>query len=128
MKNLIQKYFMAIVAVMMMVGFSAYKTIENNKTDDPELETWYFNGEETEETDAEEYSRDQDPGLDCGDPETICEITAPKDPFNNHLPDLDHIVDPLDPINPTKTVRDYIVEAMNNPGTPNAVVDSFRKY
>lgn len=117
---------MAIVAVMMMVGFSAFKVVET-LNDDPILETWYFIGEENEETDASQYSLEQDPENECGLPVTICEILAPLDPSTN-LPKMDHIVDPNDQHIPQRTVEYYILEAMANPGTPNVVVKDFRDF
>lgn len=121
-KSLLKNYFMAIVAIVMIVGFSAFKVVENNSA--IKMESWYYNGGNDGEGNASNYDEVLSSQFECGEIETICLIEAPEDPFNLGHPDLDYEVDPIN--NPNKTVQDYINEALDT-GQDNEVVKSFRK-
>lgn len=124
MTNVFKNFGMAMVAILMIVGFSAFKVVEKplNNTS-IKLEYWYFNGNLGEETDASKYSKIQDPNLECGGNTTICLIQAPEG-TNPNFPDLNHVVNPSEP---DKTVESYITEAMDDLTNPDyTVVFSFR--
>lgn len=84
--NKLHKFSMAIVAVVMIAGFSAFKMSERTlKTDDPEVEIWYFNGDdENQVKNPLFYSKTTE---SCGgSTAVVCEIHAPEG--NPNRPDL----------------------------------------
>lgn len=119
---------MAIVAVMMVVGFSAFKLTDVRSdeivvkmNDDPVL--WRFIGSgpgDVTEPSAYIKKDDNDDDCDLGE-EIICEILAPEG--NPNEPDLDQHLDPNNTNTPT--YAQLIDEAMDEKET-NAVVLAFR--
>lgn len=93
MKNLIQKYFMAIVAVMMVIGFSAFKLAETSTEEaelkgcatnfDDDLVLFIFDPSdgygEDEVTNHTKWA--QNPSHNCGDEadEKACAIRVSED-------------------------------------------------
>ncbi len=116
---------MAIVAVIMVVGFSAFKVGEMTKVAGVSkvYTSWYFMG--GDETNPSHYTDDESQAPDCvGTQEIICEILAPEDLVSGG-PDLNAPSDPND-VNSDK-VEDLIIDARDNPGNSNASVLSFRQ-
>lgn len=121
MKKIIQQYLMAIVAVMMVIGFSAFKVVDT-LNDNPEYVSWYFTGEHEDDVIYPEFYSDEDPEI-CGeDDEVVCEIKAPEGLSGK--PDLSA---PSDPNNPSPSIQDRIEEAMTLPKSTNDVVISLRE-
>lgn len=128
MNKVIKKYMMAIVAVMLVIGFSAFKVVESQKTYQNDLPEdfipWYFTGDDEETLHADKYSED-DSDVTCGgEEEIICKIYAPRQDFpNTDKPDLNAQVLSNSP----DKVSDYIDAAMSAPGNQNLIVESFKE-
>lgn len=125
MTNVFKKFGMAIVAILMVVGFSAFKASEKeNSKKSINLEVWYFNGSNNGSLNTpSEYSKSQ-PNLCGSTKQTICEVNVPTDPITG-LPDLDAHLDPDDINSPT--YEEMIEEALYS-GAENEVVRSFRPF
>jgi len=81
---------------------------------------WFYEGdEEASPLDSLQYSEMQ--SIPCGGEDTICEISAPQDPNDENLPDLNATV----PNSNGQTVREQIQEALET-GKINSTVKSFR--
>lgn len=119
MKTLFNKFMMAMVAVVMVVGFSAFKAFNLNKSK-YDLDTWYFDGSsDSDVTNQNAYSTIDPQTCDLGD-DVVCKILAPN---NNGLPDLEAHIIPEDSESPT--YKDLIEQAMLSKSS-NEVVVSFR--
>lgn len=108
---------MAIVAVMMVVGFSAFKVIEaptDLNTTMKVQKTWYFTGTDPLHVGLpEHYTDEQDEAPDCDDEkQVVCTIIAPEG--DDGEPDLS-----------SPTIQSLIDDAMDT-GNTNSVVQSFR--
>lgn len=116
---------MAIVAVMMVVGFSAFKVVENTKTDPVGYIPWYFTGNDEDDVlDKSFYEKeDENDPQDCSGNEIICVIIAPED--SNQEPDLNAHIDPLDTGSPT--ISQLIEQAMDE-SEENDGVKSLRYF
>src|SRR5690554_6104154 len=99
MKNLIQKYFMAIVAVMMVVGFSAFKVIDTMGVPNDKPENGWYNINITDdEVDYDEpwnqtigtfKSETLDPGCSPLNEEEPCAVYLEFDNYSGPLNILD---------------------------------------
>lgn len=106
---------MAIVAVMLVAGFSAFKVVESPKIYQDDLPEdfipWYFTGDDEDDVnDPQKYTQNPSQAPNCeGLKEVVCEIYAPEG--SPGQPDLDaHIV----PSNTNSlTVQQLIDEAMD---------------
>lgn len=121
---------MAIVAVMLVVGFSAFKVIEITETPKTttatlDLELWRFtDNNPAQVTNPELYIEKPSNASPCDQfTDIICEIEAPKHPVTGE-PMLDELV-PDDPED--RTYADFIFEAMQSK-TTNEVVKDFRSF
>lgn len=118
---------MAIVAVMLVAGFSAFKIGESQKTYQDDLPEdfipWYYTGDDEDDVnDPTKYSKT--PTHDCDGDDVICEIYAPED--ENTIPLIPNLEAQIDPQNTASdTVEDLILEAMTSK-TTNDVVRSFK--
>jgi|GEM_PF-2196443 len=87
-----------------------------------QTDEWFYEGDaEASPLDSLQYSEMQ--SLPCSGNETVCEITAPQDPNDSNLPDLNATV----PDSGGQTVRQQIQEALDT-GNTNETVKSFRNH
>jgi|SRR5690554_2822632 len=127
MKKVIKSYMMAIVAVMLVAGFSAFKVVESPKIYQDDLPEdfipWYFTGDDEDDVnDPTKYTQNPSQAPDCiGLEEVVCEIYAPEG--SSGQPDLDAHIDLSDAS--SSTVEQLIELAMDHM-QDNAVVKSFR--
>ncbi|WP_164123015.1 hypothetical protein [Sphingobacterium sp. xlx-130] len=129
LKN-IKNYAMALAAIVIASGtylsVRAHQLSEENTTAKVVLadQDWYFNGApnpaNNNPQDASQYSLFATQDCDTN-PETICMLTAPADPSNSSIPDLNHVV----PGTGGKTVKILISEALTSENT-NQAVKAFR--
>ncbi|MDR2284859.1 MAG: hypothetical protein LBE37_16715 [Sphingobacterium sp.] len=104
----------------------AHQVSEENTTAKVELadQDWHFNGAlnpvNNNPQDSSQYSKFATES--CDDiRETVCMLTAPADPSNSSIPDLNHVV----PGTGGKTVKILISEALAS-GIQNQAVKEFR--
>ena len=90
-------------------------------------ETWSFNGGSSDSpTDASKYTRTSGEPCD-GEPETICQISAPANPLDSNQPHMSAPVQPEDPNLPATTVQQQITDALASSAS-NETVQSFREF
>ena len=114
---------MAIVAVMMVVGFSAFRVIETrgtsvstNENTSVRSEYWRFiSTNPLDITDPSAYIKTEEEDPDCDGSILVCEIYAPADGIH---PDLDAVFDQ----NTGETYADLIEDAMSGTPSTNDVV------
>ncbi len=129
LKN-IKNYAMALGALAIASGtylsVRAHQLSEENITAKVELadQDWHFNGApnpiNNNPQDSSQYSLFATESCDTN-PETVCMLTAPADPSNSSIPDLNHVV----PGTGGKTVKILISEALTS-GSRNLAVKEFR--
>lgn len=130
--KIVKNYFMAVVAMVMIIGFSAFKVgtlvspeISTTSAKNVRLDFWAFTGDDPEDaTNPENYIKASGSPIFCDNlAHTVCYIEAPEQ-SNGIYPDLDEVVDPLQ--DPLRTYSDSIEEAMNGTPSTNDVVKSLR--
>lgn len=127
MKKL-KNYAMALVALVIAAGTYAsvlsHKLSENKSKDKMIIadQEWYYNGAlnpvNNNPQDSSQYSLFASES--CNQiPETICKLSAPANPSNSSIPDLNHVV----PGTGGKTVKTLITEALTSENTNQAVIE-----
>lgn len=126
MKTTLKKYMTAVVAVMLVIGFSAFKVVESTKAvsmSEKDLIRWRFTGGPSDDPiDPSNYIEKEvnDPSCDQIT-DLICEIEAPSNA--NNKPALEELVDQDDHDGPT---YEQLIEQAMQSKTTNDVVKDFR--
>ncbi|MFD2554753.1 hypothetical protein [Sphingobacterium tabacisoli] len=130
MLNNIKKFAMALGALAIASGtyisVRAHQVSEEKSTEKVVLadQDWHFNGAlnplNNNPQDSSQYSKFATES--CDDiTQTVCMLTAPADPSNSSIPDLNYVV----PGTGGKTVKILISEALTSENT-NQAVKAFR--
>lgn len=129
LKN-IKNYAMALGALAIAAGTYAsvrFHQLSEEKSTEKVVradQDWHFNGApnpaNNNPQDSSQYSLFATESCDTN-PETVCMLTAPADPSNSSIPDLNYVV----PGTGGKTVKILISEALAS-GSRNQAVKEFR--